>query len=209
MTHWIDQRGVYAVGGKRLLDAVVGAMALPLVGLVTLGVGVAIKLDDGGPLFFEQERRGRYGKPFKMLKFRSMKVDAPDLRNPDSSTVASASDWRVTRVGRVLRKTSIDELPQLVNVFKGDMSLIGPRPNLTTTPLERLEGDELLRLSIRPGITGYNQAYFRNSSTLEQRYANDCGYAKRITLLGDLRILAATVTSVVAGKNLYSTGEKR
>lgn len=191
--------------GKRLLDITSGVVALPVIAAATLVVGVAIKLDDAGPVFYKQTRRGMGGKDFHMLKFRSMHVNAPDIRRADNSTLASVNDARVTRVGRIIRKTSIDEIPQLINVLKGDMSLIGPRPNLVTRPLSALSDIELRRIAVRPGITGYNQAYYRNSSTLDERYAHDCYYAENISFAMDLRIVGATISSVVRGRNIYTT----
>lgn len=194
---------IYRSWGKRSLDLILSGLSLPLVGLIAFGVGAAIKLDDGGPIFYRQTRRGREGTNFEILKFRSMRVGAPDLRNRDSSTVATVDDERVTRVGRFIRRTSIDELPQLLNVFLGDMSLIGPRPNLATKPLASLRGDERRRLAVRPGITGYNQAYFRNASSLEDRYRHDCYYVDNCSLKLDVAILVQTVRSVVAQKGVF------
>lgn len=201
--------GFYAQHGKRMLDIAAALLALPVVGAASLLVGTAIKLDDGGPVLFKQTRRGLHGRTFAILKFRSMAVNAPDLRNPDSSTLASASDPRLTQVGRVIRRLSVDELPQVINVLIGDMSLVGPRPNLATKELSQLKGDELLRLSVRPGITGFNQAYYRNSSSLAERYANDCKYAGSVTLMNDIRIIFATLGSVVRARNIYSAGGDR
>ncbi len=197
-------RGLYAAAGKRTLDVIFGLAVLPLVAVATAFVGAAIKLDDRGPIFYRQERRGLKGRTFRMWKFRSMKVGAPDLRNPDRSTVAVSNDARITRVGRFLRKTSVDELPQFLNVLLGDMSVIGPRPNLTTRPLNELTGDELRRLDVRPGITGYNQAFYRNSSSIEERYRHDCYYIDHLTFGMDVRVVLATLSSVLKAKNVYS-----
>ena len=119
---------------KRILDVVLSMIAIPLILILTVFVGTAIYLEDHGTVFYRAERRGLYGKVFKMYKFRSMKMNAPDLRNKDNSTFNSDSDPRVTKVGRILRKASIDELPQFFNVFWGDMSVIGPRP-ITQSPV--------------------------------------------------------------------------
>lgn len=201
---WTQPDSFYARYGKRAIDLAASALALPVLGVLGLGVGLAIRLDDGGQVLFRQERWGRHGKPFRIVKFRSMSVGARDLRNADSSTVASRNDSRVTRVGRILRRTSIDEIPQIINVFMGDMSLIGPRPNLATKPLERMGADERRRLSVKPGITGYNQAFYRNSSTLEERYAADCYYVDNLSLALDLRILARTIRTVLTSEQLYT-----
>lgn len=201
---WTVPDSFYARYGKRAVDVAAAALAMPVLGALTLGVGAAIALDDGGPVFFRQKRWGRRGRAFDIMKFRSMSVGARDLRNADSSTVASRSDSRVTRVGRVLRQTSLDEIPQFINVLKGEMSLIGPRPNLATKPLERMGADERRRLSVRPGITGYNQAFYRNSSTLEERYAADCYYVDNLSLALDLRIVLRTIRTVLAREEIYT-----
>ena len=201
---WTQPSSFYARYGKRAIDLAAATVALPVLGALSLGVGLAIRLDDGGQVFFRQERWGRHGKAFRIVKFRSMSVGARDLRNADSSTLASRNDSRVTRVGRILRRTSIDEIPQIINVFTGDMSLIGPRPNLATKPLERMGADERRRLSVRPGITGYNQAFYRNSTTLEERYAADCYYVDNLSLALDLKILARTIRTVLTSEQLYT-----
>jgi len=149
---------MYARYFKRLCD-ILGALALlPLVGLVWVFAAPIIYLIDRGPVLYVAPRAGRGGKPFRMLKFRSMRVNAPDIRNPDGSTFNSDADPRVTWIGRLLRKTSLDELPQILNVLKGDMSFVGPRPMLTGRPREQYDAVRLKRTSVRPGITGYSQA---------------------------------------------------
>ncbi|WP_221620772.1 sugar transferase [Actinomyces bowdenii] len=201
---WTQPASFYARYGKRAVDLAAATLALPVLGALSLGAGLAITLEDRGPVFFRQERWGRHGKPFRIVKLRSMSVGARDLRNADSSTVASRNDSRVTRVGRFLRRTSLDEVPQLLNVLTGDMSLIGPRPNLATKPLERMGPLERRRLSVRPGITGYNQAFHRNSTTLQERYEADCYYVDNLTLALDLKILARTIRTVLTSEKLYT-----
>jgi undecaprenyl phosphate N,N'-diacetylbacillosamine 1-phosphate transferase len=194
---------------KRLLDILIGAIAFPFLFLVIMIVAPIIYYQDRGPIFYNAERRGVNGKPFKMYKFRSMYVNAPDIRNEDSSTFNSDTDSRVTRVGHILRKTSIDELPQFLNVLKGDMSLIGPRPNLTSKPLESLDEYELKRISVRPGITGYNQAYFRNSISQKEKYINDCFYVDNMSLVLDVKIIFQTFRTVILAKNINSNSTER
>ncbi|MED5076039.1 sugar transferase [Geobacillus stearothermophilus] len=147
---------------KRLLDILLSVILLPFVIIVISLFGLLIKLEDRGPIFYCGERLGKDGRVFKMYKLRSMKVNAPDLRNPDGSTYNSDKDPRLTRIGRILRKTSLDELPQIFNVLKGDMSFIGPRPDLPEH-INYYEGEEVRKLEVLPGITGYNQAYFRSN----------------------------------------------
>lgn len=186
---------------KRVIDVTASIVGLPFFGLALLIVAPLIVIEDHGPVFYNADRLGFNTKTFKMYKFRSMKVNAPDIRNSDGSTYNSKDDPRVTRVGRILRKTSIDEIPQIINVLKGDMSLVGPRPGL---PEEWGDygNDEKLRRSVRPGITGYSQAYYRNSDTMEERMKNDINYAQNVTFLLDCRIIAKTILSVIRKENV-------
>lgn len=139
-----------------------------------------------------------------MFKFRTMKMNAPDIRNIDGTTFNSSKDPRLTKIGSFLRKTSIDELPQLFNVLIGDMSLIGPRPS----PLgnERTYNDFILqKFKVRPGITGFNQALKRNGATLEERYRNDVYYVDNISFKLDMQIVYLTIKMVVSRKNVYNS----
>lgn len=188
---------------KRALDFLLSLIALPFVLILCLIVWVFILLDDHGPLFYAAPRMGKDGKIFKMFKFRSMSVNSPDLRNADGSTYNGTDDPRVTRVGRILRKTSIDELPQLLNVLIGDMSFVGPRPSLTTTPYEAYSDVRKKRVRVRPGITGYSQAYFRNSISQDQKFEYDCEYVDHITFWGDVRIIMKTIGAVLKRDNIY------
>ncbi|MDY4042414.1 MAG: sugar transferase [Marinifilaceae bacterium] len=188
---------------KRFLDIVVSLVALPFVLLVIICVAPFIYFTDRGPVFYNAKRAGKNGKPFKMFKFRSMYVNSPDLRNADGSTFNSNEDPRVTPVGRFLRKTSIDEIPQLLNVLIGDMSFVGPRPILASKSYT--DYDEVLRKRslVRPGITGYAQAYFRNSISQQKKYELDCYYVTHLSFLLDIRILYQTVISVVREDNVF------
>lgn len=188
---------------KRFLDICISICFLPILLLSTLIVGILIKIDDGGPVFYYAKRRGYRGKTIRMLKYRSMKVDAPDIRNSDNSTFNSENDERVTRIGRILRKTSVDEIPQLFNVLIGDMSLVGPRPNMAGRPYQALTDLEKARLQVKPGITGYSQAYFRNSITAEEKYKHDCFYVKNYSFLLDLKIVLKTISAVFKKQNIY------
>lgn len=188
---------------KRLMDFSVSAFAMPILVPLIAAVAIGIKLDDGGPIFHRGERMGKDGRIFRMFKFRSMKVNSPDLRNADGSTFNGDTDPLVTRIGKILRKTSIDEIPQLINVLLGDMSLIGPRPSLTTTPYSQYNDIRKKRVSVRPGVTGYSQAYFRNSITQEEKFKYDCDYVDNITFTGDVKILKRTILSVLKRDNIY------
>lgn len=186
---------------KRALDICVSALLLPVIALVGIVVGVLIKLDDGGSVIYSSTRLGRKMKPFTLYKFRSMRVGAPDVRNSDGSTFSAADDPRVSKAGRFLRRTSLDELPQLINVLKGDMSLIGPRPS----PLgnEHTYSETFKRkFEVLPGITGYSQAYFRNSDTLEERTINDVHYVEHISFGFDTKIIFRTMRTILKAENL-------
>lgn len=187
---------------KRLFDIIFSLILLPAVLIVILICGLFIKLEDGGPIFFCGERLGRNGRVFKMYKLRSMKVNSPDIRNADGSTYNSENDPRLTKVGRIIRKASLDELPQIFNVLKGDMSLIGPRPDLPEH-INYYKGNEARKLEVVPGITGYNQAYFRNAIAWEQRLQNDVYYVDNISFWFDLKIFFKTIQQVILKKGVY------
>lgn len=189
---------------KRLFDILGSLLALPFVLIIIIVVAPFIYLEDKGSIFYLAPRRGRYGKIFKMFKLRSMKMNAPDIRNADNSTYNSPDDPRITKIGKFIRKTSIDELPQFFNVLIGDMSFIGPRPVTIDRPLEEYDEKRRKRLEVRPGITGYSQAYFRNSITNEEKLEKDAVYAQHVTFLGDFKIILATINTVVFRKNIYN-----
>lgn len=194
---------------KRLIDLVLSIIALPFVLLAIIILAPIIYINDPGPIFYNADRLGYKGKIFKMYKFRSMKVNAPDLRNADGTTYNGDDDPRVTKVGRFMRKTSIDEIPQLLNVLKGDMSLIGPRPDLPKA-LEKYEGDEKRKLDVLPGITGYSQAYHRNLIEIHDRYKEDIYYVDNVSFSLDLKIFIQTIKTVLLRKGVYrdETGKK-
>ena len=175
---------------KRFLDMIFSLLLLPFVLCLTIIISPLIWISDRGPIFYLSKRRGKHGKIYNMYKFRSMYVNAPDLRNADNSTFNSEDDPRVTKVGKFLRETSIDEIPQIINVLKGDMSWIGPRPSLPRHGItwEDLDDKQKLRLTVRPGITGYSQVYFRNSITRDEKQENDCYYASNVSFLLDCKI---------------------
>lgn len=200
---------MYKKFGKRLIDIVIGICALPFVLLVIIVFGPIIYFTDKGPIFYNANRLGKDGKPYKMFKLRSMKVNAPDIRNADGSTFNGDDDPRVTRIGRFMRKTSIDELPQFLNVLLGDMSIIGPRPTVSSNGLKLEDMDEIKKkhYSVRPGITGYSQAYYRNSISQDQKYINDAYYADHVSLHFDIKIFVKTVLSVLKRENIYVSAE--
>lgn len=190
---------------KRLTDILFSLIALPFVLIVIVIVGPIIYLTDKGPIFYNAPRLGKDGKIFKMYKLRSMKVNSPNLLNKDGSSYNGDNDPRVTKIGRIIRKTSIDELPQFLNVLKGDMSLIGPRAHLTTNykGYDLLDELQKRRISVRPGITGYNQAYFRNSVTSEEKIKNDVYYVNNLSFIMDVKVFFKTIVSVLKRENVY------
>jgi len=194
------------VAMKRCMDVVISGLLLALLAPLLLGIAAAILLDTGRPVFFRQRRAGRDGVPFTMLKFRTMVADAEerlgefvDLEKLEQPAFKIPNDPRVTRVGRILRRTSGDELPQLINVLRGDMSLVGPRPEEESVVAlydERQRG----RLAIKPGLTGPMQVYGRSDLTFEERLAMERDYLDNLSLLTDLAILLRTPRAVIRGE---------
>lgn len=193
---------------KRIVDIILSIIGLPAFMLIFICVAPLIKLEDGGSIFYLAKRRGINGSVFNMYKFRSMRMNAPDLRNKDNSTYNAPDDPRVTKVGKFLRKTSIDETAQIINVIKGDMSIIGPRPITTEKPLNEYDDKRKTRLQVKPGITGYSQAFFRNSISQEEKFTRDAYYAENVSFLFDLKIIIKTISTVLKQENIYNQKEK-
>lgn len=193
---------VYSKYIKRLIDFIIALIALPFFCILFIFVAPAIIIDDGFPVFYNARRIGQNGRLFKMYKFRSMKNNSPDIRTESGDTFNSEDDPRVTKVGKFLRKTSIDELPQLINMLIGDMSLIGPRPDPPDW-LEQYTDEEREFLKVKPGITGYSQAYFRNSVEAREKIANDVYYAKHCTFIMDVKVFFRTIMVVLKHDNVY------
>jgi lipopolysaccharide/colanic/teichoic acid biosynthesis glycosyltransferase len=187
---------------KRALDVAGGALALivasPLLGVAAL----AIKLEDWGPVLYRQRRVGQSGEDFELLKLRTMVVGA-ERQGP--AWAVNAGDPRVTRVGRVLRRLSLDELPQLWNVVRGDMSLVGPRPTLRYQ-VEQYTARQRRRLEVKPGITGWAQVHGRARLPWDERIELDVWYVKHRSLSLDLKILALTPLAVFTGTYKGETG---
>ena len=189
---------------KRIFDFLISFFALLVfIPLFLLFIPI-IYFTDRGPVFYCGERIGRNGKLFRMIKFRSMYVNAPDIRLSDGSTYNGENDPRVTPIGRFLRKTSIDELPQILNVLAGQMSLIGPRPDPPDW-LDRYPEDIKVFLTVRPGITGYSQAYFRNDADGNMKMQNDAYYARNISFTLDLKIFFKTVMTVLKREKTFKS----
>jgi undecaprenyl phosphate N,N'-diacetylbacillosamine 1-phosphate transferase len=187
---------------KPILDSIFALMVFPFLLLLILIVGILIKLEDGGSVFYKAKRLGKNGKPFKMLKFRSMKENAPDIRNADGTTYSSPEDPRLTKIGKILRETSIDELPQFINVLLGQMSVLGPRPDPVEW-YEKFSEETRKKYSVKPGVSGYSQAYYRNTLPLDEKNKNEVYYAENITFWFDIKIFFKTLERVLKRGNVY------
>lgn len=217
--YWFDpaelrqKRRFYRLG-RRVQDIVLSLAALVLLSPFLGAVALAIWLDSPGasPLFVQQ-RVGRDGRLFRLWKFRSMVPDAEarlesllDQNEMDGPVFKMKHDPRITRVGRWIRSTSIDELPQLINVLRGEMSLVGPRPSPMGNEAT-YTGGVRKKFAVRPGITGYNQALLRNSASLEERYRNDLYYVEHVSFRLDAKILLLTAKGVLFRQNVYRRPE--
>jgi lipopolysaccharide/colanic/teichoic acid biosynthesis glycosyltransferase len=193
------RHGWYARAGKRVFDVAVAASALVLLSPLFAFLAMLVRATLGSPVLFRQKRPGFHGSPFVLVKFRSMtdRYDEAGRRLPDKK--------RLTRVGRALRATSLDELPELWNVLVGDMSLVGPRP-LLMEYLPRYSARHAARHVVRPGLTGLAQVSGRNDLPWEERFELDLRYAERVSLAMDLKILARTVWLVTARRGISQPG---
>lgn len=188
---------------KRFFDILLGIITLPFVIITIIVFAPIIYFTDKGSVFYCGKRIGKDGKPFSMIKLRSMYMNAPDIRNSDGSTFNSSNDRRVTPIGRLLRKTSLDEIPQLLNVLIGDMTFIGPRPTVDfDLDLSTANEDVKKRYSVKPGVTGYAQAFYRNSISSEEKLKWNCYYVDNLSLSLDIKILLKTISSVIFQKNI-------
>ncbi|MGE5423089.1 MAG: sugar transferase [Ignavibacteriales bacterium] len=189
---------------KRIIDIVLSFIGLVVLLPLFLIIGVCIKLDSPGPVFFIQERAGKKGQPFRIYKFRTMVFNAERIGD---GYYVGARDPRVTRVGSLLRKTSIDELPQLINILKGEMSIIGPRPTLLYQ-VEQYDDYQRHRLDVRPGVSGWAQVHGRNSLSWPERIKYDVWYVQNISILLDLLIMLKTFNALAASEDVYAEKEK-
>ena len=196
-------QGFYQLCLKRAVDIIICLAALPFLLIILAPIAIAIKAEDHGPVFYRSMRLGKGFKEFGMMKFRTMKVNAPDLRNDDGSTYNSKMDPRVTKIGHILRETSLDELPQIFNVLAGQMSFIGPRAGDVESK-DTYEEDEEDKLLVRPGITGYTQAYYRNGLGVREKRLYDAWYAHSVTFLLDVKIFFRTIKTVLTHENVYT-----
>ena len=183
------------------MDIAIGLLALPFVVVFICVLGPIIYCSDKGTIFYKAKRIGKGGKMFGMYKFRSMIMNAPDIRMENGDTYNGDDDPRVTKIGRLMRKTSIDEIPQFLNVLNGTMSFIGPRPD-TPDFLHVYEEKYPAVLTIKPGITGYNQAYFRNSIDGAEKMKNDNYYVEHLNFWMDVKIVLKTIKTVLFRENV-------
>ena len=191
--------GVYARYIKRILDVLLSGCALVALSPVLLTVAVWVRTRLGSPVIFCQPRPGKDEKIFKMYKFRSM----TDARDENGELLPD--EVRLTRFGRALRSTSLDELPELWNIFKGDMSIVGPRPQLVRD-MVFMTPEQRLRHTVMPGLTGLAQVSGRNAISWEDKLATDLRYIRRITFLGDVKIVLLTVKKVFCRENISADG---
>jgi len=193
---------------KRFSDILISALLVPFVLLTLLILYPIYLFFYGGNIIYKTKRLGENARIFTMYKIRTMKINSPDIRNDDGSTVITIKDSRVFYLGKILRKLSIDELPQLYNVLKGDMSLVGPRPPLSDLNLSTLDNETKKRFLVKPGITGYSQAFYRNSISQDQQFINDVYYVNNISFKLDFIIVIKTIKSVLFGANIYKDGKQ-
>ena len=193
------KQGIYARYIKRILDVLLSGCALVVLSPVLLIVAVLVRTKLGSPVIFCQERPGKDEKIFKMYKFRSM----TDARDENGELLPD--EVRLTKFGRALRSTSLDELPELWNIFKGDMSIVGPRPQLVRD-MVFMTPEQRLRHTVMPGLTGLAQVSGRNAISWEDKLATDLRYIRRITFLGDVKIVLLTVKKVFCREDISADG---
>jgi len=204
-----SKESILYLASKRLIDILGAILGLILLIIIYPIVGILVKLDSKGPIIFTQERVGKNGKIFRVYKFRTMVYNAEELidqldvfRDSQRYFIQRDNDPRVTRVGQFLRKYSIDELPQVLNILKGEMSLVGPRPFIVDETLQ-LSPQYLARLTVKPGLTGYAQVHGRNNLNLQERMEYDLKYIYNRSLMLDFKILLKTVLVVLKKEGVY------
>lgn len=190
---------LYRSGGKRTVDLVVAVLLLPLLLPLLAFLAMLVRCFLGSPIYFRQQRPGLGGRPFTILKFRTMR----DAVGRDGKHLPDAE--RLTAFGRVLRSTSLDELPEMINVLRGEMSLVGPRP-LLMQYLQRYTPAQMRRHEVRPGITGWAQVTGRNTLPWKEKFAADVWYVDHLSFLLDLKILLLTMTKVIVREGITGRG---
>jgi sugar transferase EpsL len=190
----------YLIYGKPLFDRVTAALVLVLLSPMLVALALMVRIRLGSPILFRQQRPGHLGKPFTLYKFRTM-TESRDARGnllPDGE--------RLTKLGRFLRNTSLDELPEFFNVLKGDISVVGPRP-LLMRYLDRYTPEQMRRHDVRPGITGWAQVNGRNDLTWEDKFALDLWYVDHVSFLLDLRIIFLTLRTIIRREGISEPGQ--
>lgn len=189
---------------KPIFDRLFAVIILiPVTLFFFIPISLIILLFDGGPVLYKGKRLGKNETVFPMYKFRTMKNNSKIILNRDGSTFNSETDVRLTKTGKFLRETSIDELPQLLNILKGEMSFIGPRASLESAKGSFKE-DEIDKMKVKPGITGLTQAYYRNSLSTREKRLKDSWYGNHVSLILDVKIFFKTVVTVFKRENIYS-----
>jgi lipopolysaccharide/colanic/teichoic acid biosynthesis glycosyltransferase len=190
---------------KRIFDFLISFIGLIICSPILIIVAIAIKIDSKGPVIFKQQRLGKNGKVYWMYKFRSMCVGA---EQQEGGVFCTKGDARVTKIGKFIRATSIDELPQFINILKGDMSLIGPRPVLTYYPYkwEEYTPEQLKRFNVRPGVTGWAAVHGRKTNTVEARFEYDNYYVDKLSFFLDVKIFFMTIKSVFTNEGNEDDG---
>ena len=199
-------KNFYKNGIKRCADIIISVLAMIVLSPVMLITAAVVKLNSKGPVIFKQKRLGLHGKEYDIYKFRSMVLNA---EHTGSGVYSGSGDARVTSVGKIIRATSIDELPQLINIIKGDMSLIGPRPPLTyhPWPKEEYTEEQLRMFEVRPGITGWAQVHGRKGVEWNERIKLNIWYVDNVSFLLDVKILFLTVFKVLTNADNQNTVE--
>lgn len=199
----------YQKYGKKIIDFILSIIGLIILSPIFIIIAILIKIDSKGPVFFKQKRLGLKGQIFHIYKFRTMVVNAENIG--DGLKVKSDKDNRITKVGGFLRKTSLDELPQFINVVKLDMSLVGPRPPVTYHPYKGYKNYPVKakkRFETRPGITGLAQVEVRNSASWDERFEYDIKYVDNVSLTNDIKIFLNTFLVVLKSKDIYKVEKK-
>lgn len=204
----VNRTGLYPIV-KRIVDILIASAGLLLLAPIMLTIAIGIKLSSPGPIFFHQRRVGQHGRSFNVVKFRTMRTDAervletlPEFKNRTGPFVKLREDPRIYPFGKFLRLSSLDELPQLINIAMGDMSIVGPRP-LIPSEIEHCEGEQLRRLDVKPGLTGWGQINGRTDVTFDDLMRMDLEYVSNQSFFFDLKILLLTVRQVLTGRGAY------